>query len=56
LFLSFLAARSTLQKGDGSESYLILDTSDSMKGQPFSSMIQTAKTFINGTLNRIIDF
>ena len=42
------ATRSTLQKGDGSESYLILDTSDSMKGQPFSSMIQTAKTFING--------
>ncbi|VDI51128.1 Hypothetical predicted protein [Mytilus galloprovincialis] len=42
------AEKSSLPKGDGEDTYLILDTSASMEGQPFSDLMKTARTFLNG--------
>ena len=44
----FTARQSKLRKGDGAETFLILDTSESMQGQPFADMLQAAKALIRG--------
>ncbi|XP_052099443.1 uncharacterized protein LOC127733989 isoform X2 [Mytilus californianus] len=42
------AEKSSLPKGDGEDTYLILDTSASMEGQPFSDLMKIARNFLNG--------
>ncbi|XP_063432707.1 uncharacterized protein LOC134714925 [Mytilus trossulus] len=42
------AEKGSLPKGDGEDTYLILDTSASMEGQPLSDLMKTARTFLNG--------
>ncbi|CAC5389573.1 unnamed protein product [Mytilus coruscus] len=42
------AEKSFLPKGDGEDTYLILDTSASMEGQPFSDLMKIARTFLSG--------
>lgn len=51
--LFFVAEKSSLPKGDGEDTYLILDTSASMEGQPFSDLMKTARTFLNGNINKV---